>query len=365
MITAGLSVWPHKSVYLTCSIGAVLLFDWIQKYFYTVKYRSHFMQNKVYHAMLPLHGSLLFVCLFALSLYADFSQAQSGELTAQAATQEHQASQTANTNPLAERLSKLEKPLYTPFIELFVLEELKQLRIDLTDQKRELMKEVMDREHAAIDRAVNYSSNTVTYFFYLIAGASSVMLLVGWNSLREIKDRMHSLADEEISKLVSTYEDRLRLIEQQLNQKTEHIEANREEIELTQVVQSLWLRAAQDTNPTSKIEIYDEILALRHDDCEALTYKADAVLELGEPQWSASLCHQALKIDPDNSHAFYQLACAYSIMSHFDDALKYLSAALTRKDSYKEDVLNDPALRGLVEQPVFERFAKKWGISSA
>jgi tetratricopeptide (TPR) repeat protein len=125
------------------------------------------------------------------------------------------------------------------------------------------------------------------------------------------------------------------------------------------------LRAAQDTNPASKIEIYDEILKLRHDDCEALTYKADAVLELGEPQWSASLCHQALKIDPDNSHAFYQLACAYSIMKHFEDAMKYLAEALKRKESYKDDVLQDVALKELVSEPVFERFARKWGITES
>lgn len=268
-------------------------------------------------------------------------------------------------NPLADRINKLEKPMYTPFIELYVLEEMKQLRIDLETQKRELMQQVMDREHSAIDRAVSYSSNTVTYFFYLIAGASSVMLLVGWNSLREIKDRVHTLADEEISKLVSVYEDRLRAIEKQLSQKTEHIEANREEIELTQGIQSLWLRAAQDTSPASKIEIYDEILQLRHDDCEALTYKADAVLELDEPQWAASLCHEALRIDPDNSHAFYQLACVYTVLNHYDDALKYLGEALSRKDSYRDDALKDKALKNLVNDPIFKPFAEKWGMYNA
>jgi tetratricopeptide (TPR) repeat protein len=292
-------------------------------------------------------------------LYADFSNAEVSDVAKQAAISQEAAKKV---NPLADRINKLEKPMFTPFIELYVLEEMKQLRIDFANQKRELMQEVMDREHSAIDRAINYSSNTVTYFFYLIAGASSVMLLVGWNSLREIKDRVHTLADEEISKLVSVYEDRLHAIEKQLNQKTQHIEENREEIELTQGIQSLWLRAAQDTNATSKIEIYDEILKLRQDDCEALTYKADAVLELDEPQWAASLCHQALKIDPENSHAFYQLACAYTALRHYDDALKYLSEALSRKESYRDDILCDDALEPLVNDPIFEDFSDQWGV---
>jgi tetratricopeptide (TPR) repeat protein len=292
-------------------------------------------------------------------LYADFSSAEVSDVAKQAAMAQEAEKKI---NPLADRINKLEKPMFTPFIELYVLEEMKQLRIDFANQKRELMQEVMDREHSAIDRAINYSSNTVTYFFYLIAGASSVMLLVGWNSLREIKDRVHTLADEEISKLVSVYEDRLHAIEKQLNQKTQHIEENREEIELTQGIQSLWLRAAQDTNASSKIEIYDDILKLRHDDCEALTYKADAVLELDEPQWAASLCHQALKIDPENSHAFYQLACAYTALEHYDDALKYLNEAVSRKESYRDDILCDEALEPLVKDPIFEGFSERWGI---
>ncbi|MDX1452399.1 MAG: hypothetical protein R3183_07555 [Oleiphilaceae bacterium] len=250
-------------------------------------------------------------------------------------------------------VEELEEPLYNPFVERYVLDELKQLRREMADQKVDLTKQMVDREHSSVDRAVTYATDTVTYFFYLIAGATSILVLVGWTSIREIKDRVHSLADEEISKLVKEYEARLQSIEEQLNQKTQHIEENREEIERTQEVQSLWLRAGQDNNPANKIEIYDEILKLRKDDCEALTYKADAVLELGEPQWAANLCHQALKIDPENSHAFYQLGCAYASMQQIEEALRYLGEALRRRDSYREEMVADPALTGLKEHRGF------------
>lgn len=251
---------------------------------------------------------------------------------------------SAVEQPTEQDINGLEKPMYTPFVELYVLEELKRLRVDMADQKHEMIQQIVDREHSSVDRAVTYATDTVTYFFYLIAGASSIMVLVGWNSLKEIKERVHSLADEEISKLVSEYENRLHAIEIQLNQKTRHIEENREEIELTQDIQSLWLRAGQDLNLSSKIETYDEILKLRHDDCEALTYKADTVLELNEPQWAANLCHQALKIDPENCHAFYQLGCAYTAMGQLDEAIKYLSKAINQKDSYRDEIQNDDAL---------------------
>ena len=276
---------------------------------------------------------------------------------------EQSMTQSKETNQAAKHIvDELEEPLYTPFVERYVLDELKQLRKEMAQQKVDLTTQMLDREHNSIDRAVTYATDTVTYFFYLIAGATSVLVLVGWTSIRDIKERVHSLADEEISKLVREYEDRLQSIEQQLNQKTQHIEENREEIELTQEVQSLWLRAAQDNNPTSKIEIYDEILKLRKDDCEALTYKADAVLELGEPQWAANLCLQALKNDPDNGHAFYQLGCAYASMNYFEEAMRYLEQALQRRDSYRDDMMADPALQGLREQ---KGFIKLLGIDEA
>ncbi|MFO6422637.1 TPR end-of-group domain-containing protein [Motilimonas sp. KMU-193] len=250
-------------------------------------------------------------------------------------------------------IEQLEEPLYNPFVERYVLDELKQLRSEQAQTKHELIQQIVDREHQSVDRAVAYATDTVTYFFYLIAAATSVLVIVGWSSIREIKDRVHTLADEEISKLINEYEKRLAAIEAQLQQKTQHIEENREEIERTQEVQSLWLRAQQESSSANKILIYDELLKLRPNDCEALTYKADAVLELDEPQWAANLCHQALKIDEENSHAFYQLACAYTAMGQFDEAIKYLLEAISRSESYREELKQDPALASLLKQPAF------------
>ena len=202
-----------------------------------------------------------------------------------------------------KNIAELKEPLYNPFVERYVLDELKQLRVDVAAQKSELIQQIVDREHSSVDRAVSYATDTVTYFFYMIAGASSILLLVGWSSIHEAKTRIQSLADEKISVLIQEYENRLSAIEQQLHQKTRHIKENREEIELTQEVQSLWLRAAQEHSAANKILVYDEILKLRNDDCEALSYKADAVLDLGEPQWAVNLCQQALQHNPKNAHA--------------------------------------------------------------
>lgn len=258
-------------------------------------------------------------------------------------------------------VDELEEPLFTPFIERYVLDEMKQLRVDMAAQKHELMQQVVDREHNAIDRAISYATDTVTYFFYLIAGATSILVIVGWTSIRDIKERVHSLADEEISKLIHEYEGRLAGIERQLKQKTKHIEQNREELELTQKIQSLWLRAQQDSSAVNKIVVYDEILQLSPNDCEALTYKADAVLELNEPQWAANLCRKALRLDPENSHAFYQLACAYAAMDSPERSMQYLREALERSESYLNDIADEPAFDSMRDYPPLQELLQGRG----
>ena len=243
----------------------------------------------------------------------------------------------------------------SPFVELYVLEELKQLRSDMAQQKNELLQQVVDRELRSVARGVQYATDTITYFFYLIAAASSALVLIGWTSVRDIREKVHNLAEEQISRLVEEYEQRLRNIEKQLNQKTRQIEQNKEEILLTQEVHSLWLRAAQETAPPGKITVYDNILKLVPDNTEALTYKADAVLELNEPQWAVNLCQQALAIDPVNGHAFYQLACAYTALQQFDDAVSNLAQALSISDAYQEELATDPALSPLKGTEQFTR----------
>jgi tetratricopeptide (TPR) repeat protein len=269
-------------------------------------------------------------------------------------TEQTNANEESNT----AIVDNLDEALYSPFIERYVLDELKQLRIDQANTRTELIQQIVDREHRSVDRGVDYATSTITYFFYLIAAASSVLVVVGWTSIREMKERVHSLADEEISRLITEYEVRLETMESLMKQKTRHIEENREEIELTQELQSHWLRAQQEPSAANKIAIYDEILKLKPTDCEALTYKADAVLELNEPQWAANLCRQALKIDKDNSHAFYQLACAYTAMNQMEEAVRYLKEALHRRDSYLVDIRSDLALQPLVEHELFKELVE-------
>lgn len=268
---------------------------------------------------------------------------------------------TTDTPPGAEdakaeaTINALEKPLYSAFTERYILDEVKTLRQMLADTRLELTEKVIEREIAMSDRALTYATDTITYFFYLIAGASTLLVLVGWNSLRDIKERVGEMANEEIQRISQSYEARLDALEKELKKKSRHIAAAQEEIELTNEVHSLWLKASQETTPQAKIAVYDQILALRPDDVEALTYKADEALLMGQAQWATSLVNRALEIDPENSHAIYQRACAFAETGYIDEALRDLKQAITHSTTLRDQARQDASFDSLRELAQFQQ----------
>ena len=252
-----------------------------------------------------------------------------------------------------QEIPQLEDPMYTPFVELYLLEETKALRTELQNTRAELIEKVVDKELSVADKTMSYATDTVTYFFYLIAGATSILVVIGWNSIRDMRNQLTSLAEKRVNELVVEYETRLKSIEEQLQQKSDIIHRNQAEIERTNEVHSLWLKASQETSQQNKIAAYDRILDLRPDDVEALSFKADAVLELQEPLWAISLCQRALKLDPENGHAHYQLACACAEIGRWDDAVADLAKAVAISDAYRDDASVDPSFARLQDHQAF------------
>ncbi|WP_420195731.1 MULTISPECIES: TPR end-of-group domain-containing protein [Marinobacter] len=258
-----------------------------------------------------------------------------------------ESAQQVTDEDVEERIDELESPLYNPFVERYLLDEVKALRQEMQNTRAELIEKVVDKELSVADKTMSYATDTVTYFFYLIAGATSILVVIGWNSIRDMRNQLTSLAEKRVNELVVEYEQRLKAIEEQLQQKSEIIHQNQAEIERTNEVHALWLKASQETSQQNKIAAYDQILDLRPDDVEALSYKADAVLEMREPLWAISLCQRALKLAPDNGHAHYQLACAYAEIGRWEDAVSTLEKAIDISEAYRDDASVDPSFEPL------------------
>lgn len=253
----------------------------------------------------------------------------------------------------------LTEPMYNPFVERYVMDELRQLRVDMNTMHVDMTKEVVNRELTATTRAVGYATDTVTYFFYLIAGISSVLLLVGWNSIREIKDKVLNLADDKVNKVILEYEARLEKFEEELHSKSIGINRAQKLLSRHQEIHSLWLKAAQEQILNNRLNIYDQILEIDSENTDAMTYKADLALEMNEPQWAINLCNQALLIDAENKHAFYQLAGAYALLNQPNEALHNLEKALSDAEGMTEEVLKDPIFKSLLDNPQFQQLVQQ------
>ncbi|GAB6260084.1 hypothetical protein PSSHI_03260 [Photobacterium sp. R1] len=228
-----------------------------------------------------------------------------------------------------EEVPYSEQPtLDKPLMERYIMDELKSLRQDQQDLERRLTVSFTDRELAVADKSLSYANVTVTYFFYLIAGAASLIALVGWQSLKEIKVNTKKMADQQLQEITEQYEKKFQMLERDLKRKTRIIAQNNKEIEIINEVHNLWLRAQSSQTAEQKMEVYDEILKLRPGDLEALTHKADAAMEIREFHWALSICNRVLEVDGTNANALYQRACAYACLGAEDQAVSDLERAI-------------------------------------
>lgn len=249
----------------------------------------------------------------------------------------------ANTQEkeLNKKVEGLEKPLYTPFVENYILNEIKLLRDENRNLKIQIHESLAKKEVEISNSVINYATSTINNMFYIIATASSILVIIGWTSIKDVNEKIKHMIDEKTSKTIREYEERMANFESDLQKRALQVKQNAQEIELMNTIHSLWLRASQDSTPSGKIEAYDEILELRPEDVEAIAYKADAVLDLGEANWSLNLTNQALLIDDNYSNAYYQRAKAFAVLNQEENAINDLEKAIELNEDYSSEIEND------------------------
>lgn len=248
----------------------------------------------------------------------------------------------------------IEEPLYKPFIERYILDELKLLRQDQQSLRGELAEKVAMARIEATDRAVGYTADTVNIVFYVITMAASILVVVGWKSFRDIRTNIEAVTAAKVSDLIEEYEKRLDLLEEGVRVRTQQIIATQEEISNTNVIHSLWMRAGLEKSEQEKVKIYDKILEIKKNDIEALTYKADSLLDLGEVKWALSLADQAVEQDESYALAYWQRACAKVELGRLDEAVEDIRAATGLSEALREEVSTEDSFEKLKGYPAFQ-----------
>lgn len=254
--------------------------------------------------------------------------------------------------------ASIKEAVYKPLIERYILDELRELRIEHQTLRADLEKRVARAEVEQTDRAARYITDTVGNIFYIIAGATSFLIFAGWNSLRDIRKKTEDIVERRVEQITKKYNEELELLQKRLGEQSKNILDNQNRIYNTQLNHSLWMRSNLETNLQSKIEVYDEILKLNAEDAEAYAYKADAVLDLDEYEWALNLSDKAINIDPDYGYAYWQRACAHAKLGDFNNAIFDLKTALQKNPNLREDIVKEPSFDGMKESTEFRDAVK-------
>lgn len=256
-------------------------------------------------------------------------------------------------------VNTIEKPLFKPFIERYILDEIKSLRQENQSLKAQVTKQIAEAQLESADRAIEYTTSTINNIFYIITAAASLLVLLGWRSLADIKNSLKSDMAKKIHTLTTDYEVRLQQIETKMTERSKVIIETQQDITNTNSIHSLWMRAGLEKSEEDKILIYDEILILKEDDIEAMTYKADALLEIGEVRWALNLSNTAIEYDDEYSLAYWQRACAYAKLDKQTEALKDIEKALDLSDTLQDELLNEKHFENLHDNKSFMRLIPK------
>ncbi|MER2492386.1 tetratricopeptide repeat protein [Catenovulum sediminis] len=256
---------------------------------------------------------------------------------------------------LAEKIEKLEEPLYTPFIERYLLDEVKTIRQEQQILRTEIAEKLAGAKLESSDRALRYTSDTVNNVFFIITAAASVLVLMGWRSLRDIQTQIEEHVSNKVSSVSDEYEKRLSDVEEKLKKRSEQIISTQEEIARANQLHALWMRAGLENNPQQKVKLYDEILDLHSEDVEAITYKADAVLELGECEWALNLSSKALELDQDYALAYWQRACAHAALGQIESAIEDIHIALEKSPVLASELAHESMFQTLYEEEEFKK----------
>ena len=248
----------------------------------------------------------------------------------------------------------LKEILERPLMERYVLDELKELRIENMKLRIQVEKRLTKNEVGQTDRAARYMTDTIGNIFYLIAAATSVLIFAGWNSFRDIRIKTESIVEERLNIITKKYNEKMEKLQEEMTLQSEKILDNQNKIYNTQYIHSLWMRSNLETNPQSKIDIYDEIININPDDAEVYAYKADAVLDMDEYEWALNLSNKAIEIDPEYGYAYWQRSCANAVLHNNNEAIADLLIAIKQAPNLKDEIEGEELFENLKEIEEFK-----------
>lgn len=241
-----------------------------------------------------------------------------------------------------------------PLVERYILDELKDLRITQAEFKANVAKQIAENKVKTTDRVVEYTTSTLNNMFYIMTIAASLLVLLGWRSINDVKNSINETINKRLDSITHKYEERLSDMEKKIKLRSDEIIANQEEISNTNMVHALWMRAGLEKSNREKIKIYDQILSIKTNDVEALTYKADTLLDIDKTALALELANQAIEIDANYSLAYWQRACANAELGLNEEAILDIRKAISISNPLIDKIKDEMHFAKLHEEEEFK-----------
>jgi len=261
----------------------------------------------------------------------------------------------SSLNADTAQTSNLSKELQKPLVERYIMDELKDLRMENMRVRNEVEKRISRAEVEQTDRAARYMTDTISNVFYLIAAATSILIFAGWNSLRDIRRKTEEIVENRLDAITQKYNSQLQTLQDTRTLQSKKILDNQNKIYNTQYIHSLWMRSNLETNPQSRIDIYDEILKVNSNDAEVYAYKADAVLDMDEYEWALNLSNKALEIDPEYGYAYWQRSCANAALDNKHESIEDLETAIEKSPHLRDEIENELLFKNIKDSEEFKK----------
>lgn len=255
-------------------------------------------------------------------------------------------------------IKELKAPMYRPLVERYLMDEVKTLRVEVQALRVEMAEKIAQSRLDATDRSMSYMTNTVNNIFLILTAIASLVALFGWKSVKDAKEQTKRIVQQRLESITEEYTKKLTAIESEMQQRSADILKNQERITRSNEIHALWRRSQLEENTQAKVDIYDQILNLERNNVEALTYKADAVLDLGEREWALNLCNQALELDNGYAYSYWQRACVNAELGNLEPAIGDISKAIRLSPTLTNDIESEKSFDAIRTHERFKAFVQ-------
>ncbi|EIF51027.1 tetratricopeptide repeat protein [Sulfurovum sp. AR] len=255
-----------------------------------------------------------------------------------------------------KEIASLKEPMYKPLVERYLLDEVRNLRTEQQSLRVEMHEKISQARLDVSDRAMNYMTSTVSNIFLILTAIASLIAILGWKSVRDAKEQTKLVVQQKLEEITKEYAEKLAKIEAEMQSRSEDIMNNQESIARSNAIHALWRRSNLEDNVQAKVEIYDQILEIDKNNVEALTYKADAVLELGQKEWALNLCNKALELDSGYAYSYWQRSCVNAEMGNIENAVSDIIKAIKISPVLANDIDSESSFDTIREREGFKTF---------